>query len=344
MLLLQFICLCLFLICIVEFSKAKTNYSIYKNALKNLFSYNGWTNLNDVVSVTFYGKDHTINESLEGTIAYKNFDNKVRFATLILGCSYVKDLKTFHFICESFRTHCQMLYDRKYPNLLVYDCTNKLIKLIYEINSLFGILQGALRALDTMHNYPSNEKSNTDFIYYHLFSTLQKKYDSLKTCFLSENNSENMLKHLFNYFNGNQSIIGHMNKHCNYIPYDLDVILKELNDEHKTITNKGETLYLFDYLSERLHDQIKHILVNKFIELGFKIDFPSQNMATSYATQFLYSAIINEELRVASENRRNPPLLIDFFAQGLNQAESSSQGVSEPMEVDSETSTPFKFI
>ncbi|XP_050547302.1 uncharacterized protein LOC126908987 isoform X2 [Daktulosphaira vitifoliae] len=318
MLLLQFICLCLFLICIVEFSKAKTNYSIYKHVLKNLFSYNGWTNLNDVVSVTFYGKDHTIKESLEGTIAYKNFDNKVRYATLILGCSYVKDLKTFHFICESFRTHCQMLYDREYLNPLVLDCTNKLIKLINEINSLFQILQGALRTLDTMHNYPSNEKSNTDFIYYHLFSTLQKKYDSLKTCLLSENNSKNMLEHLFDYFNGNQTIIDHMNKQCNYIPYDLKVIWDQWNDEHKTITNEGETLNLFDYLSKKLHDHIKHILVDKFIELGFKINFSSQNMAVSYATQLLYS--------------------------GLNQAESSSQGISEPMEVDSETSTPFKFI
>ncbi|XP_050545936.1 uncharacterized protein LOC126908095 isoform X5 [Daktulosphaira vitifoliae] len=218
------------------------------------------------------------------------------------------------------------------------------MKLTNEINSLFGLMLGALQAIDSMHNCPSNDKNKNILLYCHLFSTLQRKQDSLNECPLSMDNLKNMLNRLFNYFHGNQSLINRNNKHCHYISYNLDATWEEWSYEYETITNKGETLYLFDYLSKKLHDQIKHILVNKFIKLGFQINLLSQNMTPSFPIQLLYSAIINEELEVASENRRNTPVLIDFFAQGLNPAESSSQGISEPMEVDSETSTPFKFI
>ncbi|XP_050546521.1 uncharacterized protein LOC126908462 isoform X10 [Daktulosphaira vitifoliae] len=359
MLLLRFLLFCLFLIYILEFCKAKNNYNIYKDALTNLFSNDGWKNLNDVQYVTFFGIGYFLKIALQNRVLFNNFDNKVRTATLVLGCSYVKDLKIFYFIFEHFSNHCGKLYDKQNHETLGYDCTKKLLKVIKKINSLLKIMQETIQALDTMHSYPWHKGKKYDLLFCRMFWNLQEKNEYLKKIRFSNNSldTKNLLKYLNLFFNQNQRIIGERNEHCKYIPYDLNLMWQELNKEYNTKTNEGNKIYFFDYLSKKLDIQIKHIMVNKFIKLGFKFDISAQKIAVPTPKQLNSDVdnssnyIITDEMTalmqtesnedtilmstneesVPSENIRTPK--IDIFQQGLN-PDVSPEEILEPMDID----------
>ncbi|XP_050546528.1 uncharacterized protein LOC126908462 isoform X15 [Daktulosphaira vitifoliae] len=346
MLLLRFLLFCLFLIYILEFCKAKNNYNIYKDALTNLFSNDGWKNLNDVQYVTFFGIGYFLKIALQNRVLFNNFDNKVRTATLVLGCSYVKDLKIFYFIFEHFSNHCGKLYDKQNHETLGYDCTKKLLKVIKKINSLLKIMQETIQALDTMHSYPWHKGKKYDLLFCRMFWNLQEKNEYLKKIRFSNNSldTKNLLKYLNLFFNQNQRIIGERNEHCKYIPYDLNLMWQELNKEYNTKTNEGNKIYFFDYLSKKLDIQIKHIMVNKFIKLGFKFDISAQKIAVPTPKQLnsdvdnssnyiitdemtaLMQTESNEDtiltLEVPSKNPKTP-VLIDF----LNQVSTNEESV-----------------
>ncbi|XP_050546518.1 uncharacterized protein LOC126908462 isoform X6 [Daktulosphaira vitifoliae] len=319
MLLLRFLLFCLFLIYILEFCKAKNNYNIYKDALTNLFSNDGWKNLNDVQYVTFFGIGYFLKIALQNRVLFNNFDNKVRTATLVLGCSYVKDLKIFYFIFEHFSNHCGKLYDKQNHETLGYDCTKKLLKVIKKINSLLKIMQETIQALDTMHSYPWHKGKKYDLLFCRMFWNLQEKNEYLKKIRFSNNSldTKNLLKYLNLFFNQNQRIIGERNEHCKYIPYDLNLMWQELNKEYNTKTNEGNKIYFFDYLSKKLDIQIKHIMVNKFIKLGFKFDISAQKIAVPTPKQLNSDVdnssnyIITDEMTALMQTESNEDTILN---------------------------------
>ncbi|XP_050546527.1 uncharacterized protein LOC126908462 isoform X14 [Daktulosphaira vitifoliae] len=334
MLLLRFLLFCLFLIYILEFCKAKNNYNIYKDALTNLFSNDGWKNLNDVQYVTFFGIGYFLKIALQNRVLFNNFDNKVRTATLVLGCSYVKDLKIFYFIFEHFSNHCGKLYDKQNHETLGYDCTKKLLKVIKKINSLLKIMQETIQALDTMHSYPWHKGKKYDLLFCRMFWNLQEKNEYLKKIRFSNNSldTKNLLKYLNLFFNQNQRIIGERNEHCKYIPYDLNLMWQELNKEYNTKTNEGNKIYFFDYLSKKLDIQIKHIMVNKFIKLGFKFDISAQKIAVPTPKQLNSDVdnssnyIITDEMTALMQTESNE----DTILMSTNEESVPSENIRTP--------------
>ncbi|XP_050546524.1 uncharacterized protein LOC126908462 isoform X11 [Daktulosphaira vitifoliae] len=357
MLLLRFLLFCLFLIYILEFCKAKNNYNIYKDALTNLFSNDGWKNLNDVQYVTFFGIGYFLKIALQNRVLFNNFDNKVRTATLVLGCSYVKDLKIFYFIFEHFSNHCGKLYDKQNHETLGYDCTKKLLKVIKKINSLLKIMQETIQALDTMHSYPWHKGKKYDLLFCRMFWNLQEKNEYLKKIRFSNNSldTKNLLKYLNLFFNQNQRIIGERNEHCKYIPYDLNLMWQELNKEYNTKTNEdvdnSSNYIITDEMTalmqtESNEDTIlnvdnssNYIITDEMTALMqtesnedtiLTLEVPSKNPKTPVLIDFLNQVSTNEE-SVPSENIRTPK--IDIFQQGLN-PDVSPEEILEPMDID----------
>ncbi|XP_050546530.1 uncharacterized protein LOC126908462 isoform X17 [Daktulosphaira vitifoliae] len=329
MLLLRFLLFCLFLIYILEFCKAKNNYNIYKDALTNLFSNDGWKNLNDVQYVTFFGIGYFLKIALQNRVLFNNFDNKVRTATLVLGCSYVKDLKIFYFIFEHFSNHCGKLYDKQNHETLGYDCTKKLLKVIKKINSLLKIMQETIQALDTMHSYPWHKGKKYDLLFCRMFWNLQEKNEYLKKIRFSNNSldTKNLLKYLNLFFNQNQRIIGERNEHCKYIPYDLNLMWQELNKEYNTKTNEdvdnSSNYIITDEMTALMQTESNEDTI-------LTLEVPSKNPKTPVLIDFLNQVSTNEE-SVPSENIRTPK--IDIFQQGLN-PDVSPEEILEPMDID----------
>ncbi|XP_050546571.1 uncharacterized protein LOC126908481 isoform X2 [Daktulosphaira vitifoliae] len=147
------------------------------------------------------------------------------------------------------------------------------------------------------------------------------------------------------------------------------MIWQEWNNEYKTIINEGGKLYFFEYLSNKLHDKIKHIMVDKFIKLGFKYDssvqkivvpipIPKQlnfDFSSNYTITDEMTALMqtesnedtilmsrDKELKIPSENCRTLEV-IDSVQQGLN-PDYSSEEILEPMDIDKKKITMFNFL
>ncbi|XP_050543424.1 uncharacterized protein LOC126906712 isoform X2 [Daktulosphaira vitifoliae] len=233
------------------------------------------------------------------------------------------------------------------------------------MNSLIKIMQGALNALNIMHNNRWIE-SKQDALFSCMFSTVQKNHENIKEYpFITITLESSM-----STFIRNQFLIDSGSKHCKYTFYNEDDLWQEWNKEYETMTSKGCKLPFFDYLSQKLHDKIRDIMVNKFIKLGFLYDMSTQNIAVPlqiestnselhpipnytitdemYAlmqTESIEDAIIkskDENLEVLSENLTTP-VFIDFLKQGLN-PNVSSEEISEPKEIDKQKITMYNFI
>ncbi|XP_050543423.1 uncharacterized protein LOC126906712 isoform X1 [Daktulosphaira vitifoliae] len=251
------------------------------------------------------------------------------------------------------------------------------------MNSLIKIMQGALNALNIMHNNRWIE-SKQDALFSCMFSTVQKNHENIKEYpFITITLESSM-----STFIRNQFLIDSGSKHCKYTFYNEDDLWQEWNKEYETMTSKGCKLPFFDYLSQKLHDKIRDIMVNKFIKLGFLYDMSTQNIAVplqiestnselhpipNYTiTDEMYALMQTESIedaiiKVPSENRTTPvfidllnqeskdenlevlsenlttPVFIDFLKQGLN-PNVSSEEISEPKEIDKQKITMYNFI
>ncbi|XP_050546542.1 uncharacterized protein LOC126908462 isoform X28 [Daktulosphaira vitifoliae] len=210
-------------------------------------------------------------------------------------------------------------------------------------------MQETIQALDTMHFFPRGEKKY-DLFFNRMFSYFQKKHNDIKEHFMS-------LESLKTIFIINQRLIDEGNGHCNYISYNLDKMWLEWNKKYKTLTKGSNKFHFFDYLSKKLYNKINQIMVDKFINLGFKFDSSAQKIAVPIPKQLNSDVdnssnyIITDEMTalmqtesnedtilmstneesVPSENIRTPK--IDIFQQGLN-PDVSPEEILEPMDID----------
>ncbi|XP_050546512.1 uncharacterized protein LOC126908461 isoform X11 [Daktulosphaira vitifoliae] len=81
--------------------------------------------------------------------------------------------------------------------------------------------------------------------------------------------TEEILKTINTFLKNKLFIINKRSTHCKYNPYNLYEMWQELTIEYKTITNE---LVFFEYFNKKLHEKIKRIMFDKFIDLGFKYD------------------------------------------------------------------------
>ncbi|XP_050546510.1 uncharacterized protein LOC126908461 isoform X9 [Daktulosphaira vitifoliae] len=337
----RFLYFSLYLICIVGFSKPEKNSKKNAEVLTNLLTNNKWKNLNDVNEVFYYTKVFTLNTIYESCIDSINCNNKLRAATLILGCSYVKDLKTFYFMFSHFNNYCLAVYNRRGFETYAYNCTKNLLKSINKLYSLLKIMQGALKALDILHTNSWNICRRHDFLFIRLLSDLQKNHEYFKDTHLFDNSMITIesFNSISNFLDNKLPLINKKSSFCAYISYNLNEMWQEWVIEYKTIVKKSNLtqLFFFEYLNKKLHEKIKHIMFDKFIDLGFKYDlsahrivvpkqlnsvvdikpnytFPEEMIALiqNESNEYTKLTISNEELEVPVENPGMPET-INFF-------------------------------
>ncbi|XP_050546506.1 uncharacterized protein LOC126908461 isoform X6 [Daktulosphaira vitifoliae] len=278
----RFLYFSLYLICIVGFSKPEKNSKKNAEVLTNLLTNNKWKNLNDVNEVFYYTKVFTLNTIYESCIDSINCNNKLRAATLILGCSYVKDLKTFYFMFSHFNNYCLAVYNRRGFETYAYNCTKNLLKSINKLYSLLKIMQGALKALDILHTNSWNICRRHDFLFIRLLSDLQKNHEYFKDTHLFDNSMITIesFNSISNFLDNKLPLINKKSSFCAYISYNLNEMWQEWVIEYKTIVKKSNLtqLFFFEYLNKKLHEKIKHIMFDKFIDLGFKYDLSAHRI------------------------------------------------------------------
>ncbi|XP_050546502.1 uncharacterized protein LOC126908461 isoform X2 [Daktulosphaira vitifoliae] len=284
---LRFLCFNLFLICILLFSEAVNNCKKNAEVLINFFANEEWKNLKDVKNVDFYTKFFSLETIYESKIDLYNCNNKVRAATLVLGCSYVKDLKAFYFIFYYFIINCKKLYTEQKYKTLGDACIKKLLIIMNKINLLLKIMKGTLKALDIMHTKPWKENKGHDLLFLGLLSFLQENHEVLKNTLLIDDAliTNKLFALIITLLNEKQSIIEYKSRHCNYIPYNLSEMSQKWNEEYNILTKNGDKLHYYEYLSKKLHDIIKQIMVEKFINLGFKYDSTVQKIVVPIPEQ-----------------------------------------------------------
>ncbi|XP_050546503.1 uncharacterized protein LOC126908461 isoform X3 [Daktulosphaira vitifoliae] len=315
----RFLYFSLYLICIVGFSKPEKNSKKNAEVLTNLLTNNKWKNLNDVNEVFYYTKVFTLNTIYESCIDSINCNNKLRAATLILGCSYVKDLKTFYFMFSHFNNYCLAVYNRRGFETYAYNCTKNLLKSINKLYSLLKIMQGALKALDILHTNSWNICRRHDFLFIRLLSDLQKNHEYFKDTHLFDNSMITIesFNSISNFLDNKLPLINKKSSFCAYISYNLNEMWQEWVIEYKTIVKKSNLtqLFFFEYLNKKLHEKIKHIMFDKFIDLGFKYDLSAHRIVvpkqlnsdnnTNYGFTDEMTALIQNESKDDTKQNNN---------------------------------------
>ncbi|XP_050530659.1 uncharacterized protein LOC126899649 [Daktulosphaira vitifoliae] len=138
------------------------------------------------------------------------------------------------------------------------------------------LMKGAMDALDLLQDKPL---VTCDRIYYTLGILLGKIEDILDK-FLERSLSRN---DLYTYFSTLDivdillktkisNVINKANIHCEFVPYDTNYLWNEWHQEYKNIINQGIKLVFIKFVTRKVEDYIRSVIIEKYFQLGFKFD------------------------------------------------------------------------
>ncbi|XP_050548326.1 uncharacterized protein LOC126909963 [Daktulosphaira vitifoliae] len=130
-----------------------------------------------------------------------------------------------------------------------------------------------------MHTKPWDNSKEHDFFFIRFLSVLLKNHKVLKNNFLIDSIiTQQSLNTITTFLKEKVDLIDYRCPHCKYNHYNLNEMWQRWNEEYETITKVDNKLSFWDYLSRKLHDTIKHTMVDKFIDLGFKYESSTQKI------------------------------------------------------------------
>ncbi|XP_050521824.1 uncharacterized protein LOC126894683 isoform X1 [Daktulosphaira vitifoliae] len=295
---------CLLLLCAIWLAEAPHNTIKITNMVNNIFNNKGWINLNDVEKGIFFNKNYIFEEIFK-TPNTRSCDRQIRGSTIILACSYMKDFKLLIYVFKQFIIHCRYLNNSTILKIMGYECATKFLNVINKIPLLVTIMEGSLMALDSLHTKPwdtgKNYYTKSDYMFIKVSTMFHSM--SFKDILLSSNDSSsinNILKTIDMFFINIESEINiGIKGHCEYKPYILDSLWKNLNEEYKnTSFSKNKNQRLYDYLSKKLYHKFLTIIYDKYHNLGFDYDLKTKKIFTR---EQLKSIEIDSNLQLNSE-------------------------------------------
>ncbi|XP_050538809.1 uncharacterized protein LOC126904122 [Daktulosphaira vitifoliae] len=268
------------LLYVILYIKAHNSPESTIKQLDNLLKYPGWKNLNDVSSIKFCKKIQYVKNLIETPTHYYKGEQKIRALTIYLGCTYAKVMINIFSIIIKWQEICknQNKEDDDLKNECIY--TKELINIIAKLIVPIAILlKGALDALDLLHHFPwANFKMfrNKPYMIRLLFDRIGYILDELNDPSLScDDTSTNSLTHeiVYKFF---KSIIELLQVEtglfCEFVPSNTNYLWDEWVQAYRAINNQRVKLIFLKFLTIKIKDYIKTVILEKYCHLGFKFD------------------------------------------------------------------------
>ncbi|XP_050525363.1 uncharacterized protein LOC126896514 isoform X2 [Daktulosphaira vitifoliae] len=246
---------------------SRINTDIYNSLVNN----NGWKYLKDVKCIQYWQQFYSLENHLEITTP-KGCNKRIRILTLLLACTYAKDLKILFFIIIQFGEHCKSLNDIFDSKATGYDCTVELLKILQKMSSIATLMKDTLYVLDNLHSVPWKDGKNNNFILDNILINLEKFNNVLRHQLSLENYSsvtENFFQFIYSYCTNKMSNIEcDIKMYCNFESDDIEFLWVQWIKEYRNINDK--TLQFYEYLSQKVNLKINSIIIGKFHNLGFR--------------------------------------------------------------------------
>ncbi|XP_050538400.1 uncharacterized protein LOC126903888 isoform X2 [Daktulosphaira vitifoliae] len=263
----NYIVVSLIIFCTITNTETTPNTLKVIRILKNLFKHSGWQNLNDVNSIKYMNVVHKLNDVIHKRIDRNNCDSRIRLATVYLGCNYAKFLKKIILILQSFHIHCKDVQGKHNGD----DCILELLNTIHIIRKETPKLRDAMDVLDSFRNVQRNHFKDT-FILIPIIKFLENSKIPLPIQNNITDTSETLdiLNNLILKIKAN--VDSDISKYCNITCVSDDLMLQQqYNIEIKKNNENNERLF-YEYLSNKINDEIQVTIKEKFYDLGFQYD------------------------------------------------------------------------
>ncbi|XP_050528984.1 uncharacterized protein LOC126898724 isoform X2 [Daktulosphaira vitifoliae] len=241
-----------------------------------MLTYSGWKVLNDVYFVKYRNNKYYLRNLIEKSTIYYRRYQIVRGLSVHLGCTYTKVLKSLSIVIDNVKNMCEKQLDE---NDMINGCICT-EELVYIISMLFvpmvTLMKGAMDALDLLHDKPL---VTCDRIYYTVGILLGRIEDILDK-FLERSLSHkelssypwtlNMVDFLLKKKISN--VINKDNVYCDFVPYDTNYLWNKWLQEYNNIINQGTKLVFIKFVTRKVKDFIRSVIIEKYFQLGFKFD------------------------------------------------------------------------
>ncbi|XP_050528519.1 uncharacterized protein LOC126898494 [Daktulosphaira vitifoliae] len=311
MFLLKLVKISVLLFYVILYTKSEHAKKHHIEQLDKLLMYSGWKNLNAVNFVKYKNKTYFL-EKLIITPTYRSYCMaKIRALTVHLGCTYAKVIHNLFSIIINYLQICINDKERKILKNNVYIHTKILIYITKFIVPTAKLMKGAIDAFDSIHSLPwanFNENSYCPFIMSPLLGRIEDIFDKLNERTLSHDQISTYLSAFKTIHKYSEIILNDLksetNSYCDFVPYDRNYLWYEWIQEYNTISIHYEILDFFKFLTKKLKDYIKSVIIENYFQLGFKFD-PITNET------FLPSSkeLIIQELELKATDEEPPTLL-----------------------------------
>ncbi|XP_050525372.1 uncharacterized protein LOC126896520 [Daktulosphaira vitifoliae] len=280
-----FLLLSIFILLTETTLNSRQNTDIYNSLIKN----NGWKEIKDVISVKYLSNIfHSF--TLLDFVEERDCNKPIRLLTILLGCTYAKELKTLFFLFIKFGHHCQSSITARYTVKNRYNCAMELIKILQKIPSLATLIKNTLYTLDYLHTDPWKDQKKKKFVLDYLLIELENFNNILINYIPLENDTtkiENILNSIYRFFtHRNVEIESFSDLYCIFMQNDIDSQWEEWNEEYKYENKQNEKLQLYDYLSQKINLKMISIIINKFHNLGFQYDRKTKQIGIPLPKQY----------------------------------------------------------
>ncbi|XP_050544611.1 uncharacterized protein LOC126907399 [Daktulosphaira vitifoliae] len=250
--------------------------------LDKLFKYPGWKKLNDVSSIKYSNKLYFVKNLIETPTTFIKCEQKIRALTVYLGCTYAKVINNIFSIIIHWQQICEKEKENEDEMILKNICiyTEELINTIaIFIDPLATMLKGAMDALDSLHHLPWVKFKKYHQKHYMMSPLLERIgniFDKLNNPSLScyGRCTKSSKFEIIDSFSN--KIIADLKfetyTFCEFVPYDENYLWNQCVQEYRAINNQGVKLIFFKFLTRKIKNYIKTVIVEKYFQLGFKFD------------------------------------------------------------------------
>ncbi|XP_050523046.1 uncharacterized protein LOC126895334 isoform X2 [Daktulosphaira vitifoliae] len=321
-----------------EGNQQERNHSKKENAIiiNNFLRQPGWSNINDVKLIKYCGKQYELKDLFIEPVKMYNCDNCIRKATIFLGCSYYHDLRLIFLSLIKLQEQCSGLLisgDDSVHNCIVILLT-KMIKMV----PMAKYMKGALYAIDKYHNNPLNTLKRTRFILSGILTNIQQNETLLTTLRISSNSIRDVLDTIAKISYAWLLKLDEDKLYCQLKYLDFNSLCNTWNMEFNNLKYQGKYHEFFIFLSDKIRNLILTTIMKKYIELGFKYDWntnqtflpalPPTNVKQDIAQNSDINLIRNtNEVNAQEENQQHyytsqtilPSLRLTDFKQSIAQ-------------------------
>ncbi|XP_050544044.1 uncharacterized protein LOC126907064 [Daktulosphaira vitifoliae] len=246
--------------------------------IQELLKYPRWKNLNDVNSIKYIEKIYNLKSIIEKPTRLSEYAQKVRILTVYLGCSYAKVMNNLFLIIIKCLQISNNKNKEKNDLLNGYINTEELINIIaLFIVPTATLMKGALDTLDLLRKSLLTTSKIKDYQSYIMILILEKIEDiinKLNNPFLSCDVTNFSTFEILHSFSNNviDNLKYETELYCEFVPYDTNYLWNEWNQKYKAIIDKGVKIVFVKFLTRKINDYIKTVIIEKYIQLGFNFD------------------------------------------------------------------------